>query len=214
MPESLHLERKWLMDIFGNFLQYDSMSETLISTHFTPQSFPNLFTFVPVPNTSPHRAILRLQNAIPSALPPVNFVPVSENEIALLNLETNKFLCSHHTHPTTAWQSDSILGWEHFILLDKKMLTGLSLLSDRDLTLIHDNEGSVLTFKFLNQENTALIGQDEIKIVQNLNEIAYLADVKTHEKLRLSFEKAGKTQEKIQVEIFVKRALALKAFPL
>ncbi|QCE32697.1 hypothetical protein FAI41_03380 [Acetobacteraceae bacterium] len=213
MSAPIHLERRWLIDAFGCFLQYDSMSQQLVTTPFTPQSFPNLFTFIPVPENFPHRAVLRLTNSIPAAIPPARFIRVNENEIAIQNLETNHYLSSRKNETNTGWE-DKIALWEEFSLLSAEMIAGLSLLSDPDLITISDAPADGhLTFHQADSyfKSFAKIAGTNIKISENLPEIAKIANAKAHEAMPLTFITSDDSQNKISLTITPKRAVHLSS---
>ncbi|QCE32699.1 hypothetical protein FAI41_03390 [Acetobacteraceae bacterium] len=214
MSASIHLERRWLMDAFGGFLQYDSTSQQLITTPFTPQGFPNLFTFVPVPEKFPHRAVLRLTHSIPSYIPACRFLQIAPHSVAIQNVETNRYLSSLSGTQQTSWHPEEIHDWEHFFLLNKQMLTGLSLLADPDLAEISNNNESLSQLVFTGNPNQAKIGSLYISLSHNLEEIAKLADYKAHEENELLLHPLHSEEETFSLKIKLKRNFHLNTLTL
>ncbi|PHI95446.1 hypothetical protein BG621_06725 [Parasaccharibacter apium] len=184
-------ERVWFFDCFGHIISYAPSQSRLIRTPFQGTLMNG---FIPSPFPLPPQADLTWWNLNGEQLPvePLIMKKIRRGLVKLQKKDANEFLSINPRSDDLGFVT-GVNAWEQFLPVTERMLQGLALISDPDMSHITAEASSkqVGHFSFLppsdNKPGGGRIGEVVINLYDNLPSLAALSSIKEGEDHTISF---------------------------
>jgi len=139
------MSRYWLLDFFGDILDFDPMLDRIYCRRLSGLSYPGLFFYADDAFSTPYDVSLRKIVSMPSPFPVLRAVEAGDSLIALevQGEERPRYLRSL-MHDQIDFRGEHINDWERFLPLSERLVHALLILANDQLSRIENAEGASL----------------------------------------------------------------------
>lgn len=187
------------MDFAGHMLSYNSAKAELSRLAFSPDFAPDFFALSPSPVPKIGPVTLQETDHVPESLPVMEMQALPNKRVAFLSLENNRWLTSDLFGNSAAFQANKILEWEQFIPLTFEDIAAISILASSENSLIEDCYGSSVAPLRFNPDGTAALNHFSFLLLDNLDSIRKLSDVKSNLSYHLTLYGLNQKKECFEV---------------